>query len=243
MSEVVACNWISVNLFSKNPRDAFIHQGKVSIMSRIIAGVLALTFCCVTALGQAAKGVDKQNERVRDGGTNRTAGNNGAKTDVSTGRGMDFGRGRTPEAPPLPNPYRITARRDVLITAIQDLMRDRKLVVDEAASKPADGIIVSQPYTFIKGAVVSQAELSRYAEVPVSASRGWTRGRYTLTVEVQPIDGTSANVSVNAKVEGRTDGATGAEWTTLRSTGLAEDQFLNDLVTAVTGTSPPGRNP
>jgi hypothetical protein len=40
-------------------------------------------------------------------------------------------------------------------------------------------------FTFIKGAVVSQAELSRYADVPVSASRGWTRGRYTLTVEVQ----------------------------------------------------------
>jgi hypothetical protein len=156
---------------------------------------------------------------------------------------MDWGSGRTPETVPLPNPYRITARRDVLITAIQDLMRDRKLVVDEAASKLEDGIIVSQPFTFIKGAVVSQAELSRYAGVPVSASRGWTRGRYTLTVEVQPIDGNAANVSVNAKIEGRTDGATGAEWTTLRSTGLAEDQFLEALVTAVTGSSPPGRTP
>jgi hypothetical protein len=122
-------------------------------------------------------------------------------------------------------------------------MRDRKLVVDDAASKLEDGIVVSQPFTFIKGAVVSQAELSRYAEVPVSASRGWTRGRYTLTVEVQPIDGAAANVSVNAKIEGRTDGATGAEWTTLRSTGLAEDQFIEALVTAVTGTAPAGRTP
>jgi hypothetical protein len=120
-------------------------------------------------------------------------------------------------------------------------MRDRKLVVDETASRFSDGIIVSQPFTFIKGAVVSQAELSRYAEVPVSSSRGWTRGRYTLTVEVQPIDGSAANVSVNAKVEGRTDGATGAEWTTLRSTGLAEDDFIADLVTAITGSAPPGR--
>ena len=195
----------------------------------------------MTAFGQAAKGVDKQNERVRD--TGRTAGSNGAKTDTGTGRGIDFGSGRTPEALPLPNPYRMSARRDVLITAIQDLMRDRKLVVDEAASKLAEGIVVSQPYTFIKGAVVSQAELSRYGDVPISASRGWTRGRYTLTVEVQPIDGSTANVSVNAKIEGRSDGATGAEWTTLRSTGLAEDEFLEKLVSAVTGASPPGRNP
>ena len=199
--------------------------------------------CCLSAFGQAAKGVDKQNERVRDTGTSRTAGNNGSKTDTGTGRGFDFGSGRTAESVPLPNPYRITARRDVLLTAIQDLMRDRKLVVDDAASKLEDGIVVSQPFTFIKGAVVSQAELSRYAEVPVSASRGWTRGRYTLTVEVQPIDGAAANVSVNAKIEGRTDGATGAEWTTLRSTGLAEDQFIEALVTAVTGTAPAGRTP
>jgi len=212
-------------------------------MLRISVAALALMVLCLTTFGQAAKGVDKQNERVRDGGTNRTAGNNGSKTDVGSGRGIDFGGGKTSEAPPLPNPYRLSARRDVLIKTIQDVMRDRKLVVDEAASRFSDGIIVSQPFTFIKGAVVSQAEISRYAEVRVSASRGWTRGRYTLTVEVQPIDGSTANVAVNAKVEGRTDGATGAEWTTLRSTGLAEDQFLADLVTAITGSAPPGRSP
>jgi hypothetical protein len=211
-------------------------------MLRITVLLFAIIIGCVTALGQAAKGVDKQTERARDTGT-RSAGNNGSKTDVGSGRGIDFGSGRTPSVTMLPNPYRMTSRRDVLLTAIQDLMRDRKLVVDEAASKPTEGIIVSQPYTFIKGAVVSQAEISRYADVPVSSSRGWTRGRYTLTVEVQPIDGMSANVSVNAKIEGRTDGATGAEWTTLRSTGLAEDEFLAELVTAITGAAPPGRTP
>jgi len=212
-------------------------------MFRLTIVIAGLMLCCVTALGQAAKGVDKQGERVRDGGSSRTPASNGGKQDVGTGRGMDFGSGRTPEVMLLPNPYRVSARRDVLITAIQDLMRDRKLVVDEAASKLSDGIVVSQPFTFIKGAVVSQAELSRYAEVPVSSSRGWTRGRYTLTVEVHPIDGSNANVSVNAKIEGRTDGATGAEWTTLRSTGLAEDEFLSELVTAITGAAPPGRTP
>lgn len=210
-------------------------------MARIITGLVLLLICSMPAFAQAAKGVDKQNERVRDSGTDRTPANNGNKTDVGAGRGFDFGRGRTPETPPLPNPYRLTGRRDVIIKAVQDLMRDRKLVVDEAASKFSDGIIVSQPFTFTKGAVVSEAELSRYADAPTSASRAWTRGRYTLTVEVQPIDGNSANVSVNAKVEGRTDGATGAEWTTLRSTGLAEDQFLEGLIVAMTGAAVPGR--
>lgn len=205
-----------------------------------LTGVLLLITLSVSAALAQGKGVDKSSERVRDSGSKAPA-NNGSKTDTGAGRGMDFGKGRTPEAPALPNPYRITARRDMILKAIEDVMRNEKLIVDEATSKPAEGIIVSQPYTFIKGAVVSQSELNRYAEVPVSDSRGWTRGRYTLNVEVQPIDGTSANVAVNAKIEGRTDGATGAEWITLPSLGIAEEEFLSALVTAITGAPPPGR--
>lgn len=212
-------------------------------MSRLIVAALIISSISSSSVFSQGKGIDKQNERVRDTGSERVPANNGAKTDVGTGRGIDFGKGRTPAVPPLPNPYRLTARRDAILQGVQDVMRDRKLILDEAASRLADGIIVSQPYTFIKGVVVSEGELSRYADVPTSTARGWTRGRYTLTVEVQPIDGTSANVSVNAKVEGRTDGATGAEWITLRSTGLAEDEFLSSLVSAVTGASPPGRLP
>lgn len=184
------------------------------------------------------KGVDKTGERVRDSATN---GSNGTKTTTGTGTGIDFGGGRTPRVIPLPNPYRFTARRDVIVKAITDVMRDRKLIVDEAASRPAEGIIVTQPYNFIKGAVITQTELGRYADITTSTARGWTRGRYTLTVEVQPIDGNSANVSVNAKIEGRTDGATGAEWTTLKSIGVAEDEFLSALITGITGGPPPGR--
>ena len=194
-------------------------------MLRIIIGLIALVCFAVPAYSQAAKGVDKQNERVRDSGNDRTPANNGNKTDVGAGRGMDFGSGRTPATPMLDNPYRLSGRRDVIINAVQELMRDRKLVMDESASRLTDGIIVTQPFTFTKGAVVAAADLGRYADVPTSNARGWTRGRYTLTVEVQPIDGSTANIAVNAKVEGRSDGVTGAEWTTLRSTGLAEDSF------------------
>jgi hypothetical protein len=196
-------------------------------MIRFISLSLVLLLSAVSVWSQG-KGVDKTGERVRDSGA---AGSNPAKTDTGTGRGMDFGKGRTPEVPPLPNPYRIAARRDVILNAIAELMQDRKLIMDEAASKPAEGIIVSQPYTFIKGAVVTQAELGRYANFTSSIAR----------VEVQSIDGNSANVAVNAKVEGRTDGATGAEWNTLPTSGLAEEEFLSALITKITGAPPPGR--
>src|SRR6185295_11478655 len=165
-----------------------------------LTGVLIIVLLSAVSAWSQGKGVDKQSERVRDDA--KAAGNNGMKTDTGAGRGIDFGKGKTPDIPPLPNPYRFVARRDAIMTAIADVMRDRKLILDEAASRPSEGIIVSQPYTFIKGAVVSESELGRYADVTSSTARGWTRGRYTITVEVQPIDGNSANVSVNAKIEG-----------------------------------------
>jgi hypothetical protein len=219
----------------QNPRVISPNRQGVS-MIKLAGIILALVLGAVSVLAQG-KGVDKTAERVRDSGAN---GSNSVKTDTGAGRGIDFGKGRTPDIPPIPNPYRLMARRDVILTAIAEVMQDRKLIVDEVASRPADGIVVSQPYTFTKGAVVSQGELTRYANITSSISRGWTRGRYTLTVEVQSIDGTSANVSVNAKVEGRTDGATGAEWQTLPTSGLAEEDFLSALITKITGSPPPG---
>src|SRR2546423_2656047 len=192
--------------------------------------VLFMLAICSIAVGQE-KGVDTQSQKARDTGNNRSAGVNGVKTDVGTsGSGINFGKDKTHAAVLLPNPYRFTARRDALIHAITDLMRDRKLIVDDAASRPTDGIIVTQPYTFIKGAVVTQPELSRYAAVETAEDRGWTRARYTISVEVQPIDGSNANVSVNAKIEGRTDSAAGAEWITLPSNGTAEHEFLAALI-------------
>jgi hypothetical protein len=208
------------------------------------ASLLTLLFVIIAAtaaFGQG-KGVDAQNQRITDTSKSGAAASNGTKQDQgTTGSGINFGREKAAAKTTLPNPYRLTARRDVLIKAVADVMGERKLVLDDAASKPDEGIMISQPYTFIKGAVVTQSELNRYANIVNADARSWTRGRYTITVEVQSIDGTSANVSVNAKVEGRTDGATGAEWITLQSTGAAEQDFLSALIENITGSAPAPR--
>jgi len=193
------------------------------------------------AFGQG-KGVDTQSQRITDNSSNKAPANNGTKQNVQTGPGINFGKDKTPERQMLPNPYRLTARRDVIIKAVADVMRDRKLILDEASSKPSDGILVAQPYTFIKGSVVTGPQLNRYASVVTTENRNWTRGRYTITVEVQAIDGVTANVSVNAKIEGRTDGATGGEWISLPSSGEAEQEFLDALIQNVTGGSPTSPN-
>ena len=85
---------------------------------------------------------------------------------------------------------------------------------------------------------MTASQLNWYASINTTDTKGWTRGRYTITVEVQPIDGANANISVNAKIEGRTEGASGAEWISLPSSGEAEQEFLSALIENVTGTAP-----
>jgi len=207
--------------------------------------LLALIFVAVgstAAFGQG-KGVDSQSQRISDNSSNKAPANNGAKTNVgTTGSGINFGKDKTRDRAMTPNPYRLTARRDVILRAVAEVMRDRKLILDEASSKPSEGIMVTQPYTFIKGAVVTGPQLNRYASLVTIENRNWTRGRYTITVEVQPIDGVTANIFVNAKIEGRVDGATGAEWISLPSSGEAEQEFLDVLIQNVTGGSPSSPN-
>lgn len=208
--------------------------------------LLVLTFVVLAggiAVRAQEKGVDTQNERIRDAGTERAPGNNGAKTNVGAGRGIDFGKGRTPPTVELPNPYRFAARRDAVINAIQEVMRERRLTLDTAASKPDEGLFITQPYTFAKGSIVATSELSRYAEIIDTPGTGWTRGRYVLIIEVQPVDGNSTNVAVNARIEGRSDGISGAEWVRLRSTGAAEQEFLRALVEKLASGPPNATTP
>jgi hypothetical protein len=208
------------------------------VMKNIGALILLLLAFGVAAAQE--KGVDQQNDRIRDSGNNRQPAINGGKVDTGVGRGMDFGKGKTQVPPPIENPYRFKVPNDVLSKAVLELMRDRKLILDDAGSKPDNGLLVSQPYTFTKGTVVTASELVRLALVPVSEQRSWTRARYTLVVEIQPIDSSNTNVSVNARVEGRSDNVLGAEWISLRSNGTAEQEFLVALIEKVTGALPPG---
>jgi hypothetical protein len=120
--------------------------------------------------------------------------------------------------------------------SIMEALREQKIILDEASSRPKDGILVTQPFVFAKGSVITLNELNRYGVLEF-ADRAWSRGQYTLTIEVQSIDGRTNNVSVNAKVEGRAGNGLMLEWVTVRSSGVAEDEFLAKLVEMVSGNS------
>jgi hypothetical protein len=201
-------------------------------MRNIKAVIPAVFIALLMSLDVAAqKGIDTQTQTIKANGDKVTSRSN----DVT--RSKDWGKGKTKVRDPLPNPYKLNGRRNVLIDAIVNVLREQKIIVDEASSRLNDGIIITQPYVFAKGSVITQNELNRYAILD-APDTPWMRAQYTLTIEVQPIDGVHNNVSVNAKVEGRASSGLTSEWLTLRSSGQAEDEFLAKLVTAVTGVSP-----
>lgn len=202
-------------------------------MKKTLFPISLILLCSVVTFGQ--KGVDDQNKKIQEN-TNKTTQTTNTNSS-SGGRSINWGDGKTKVRDRLENPYRMNARRDVLIENVMSVLQERKIIVDEASSRQKEGIIVTQPFVFAKGAVITRNELSRYSVLPPS-NTSWTRGRYTLTIEIQSIDGIQNNVSVTAKVEGRSENGLQSEWTTLQSSGAAEEEFLVKLVELVTGISP-----
>lgn len=207
-------------------------------MRQLFITIFVLVIAPINVFAQE-KGVDKQTETIRDAGTRSGPASGGSSVNTGLTSGINWGKDKTPAKIPVPNPYQINARREALVQAAQDLIRDKGMVLNEAASKPTEGMLITQPYTFAKGAVISRSELSRLADLPTQYnSESWSRGRYTLIIEIQPIDGVRCNVSVTAKIEGKTEGLSGAEWTTLKSSGIAEEDFLTALIASITGEDP-----
>ena len=144
------------------------------------------------------------------------------------GRSIDFGGGKTVIRERLPNPMRVTSRRDILVKNINFVLSEEKFVVDEQSSRLERGLIVTKPKIFARGAITTKNELFRYARVP-GTDQIWTRGRYFLTIDVTSLDGIKNDVSVVATVEGRSENGLFSEWSTLDSSGQAEEEFLQKL--------------
>jgi hypothetical protein len=176
----------------------------------------------------AQKGVDTQTHKITEKtGTNDQTANNGMWSTT-------WGKDKTKVREKLANPYKLASRRDVLVETIINLLKEKKLVLDESASRPGEGIIITQPYIFTKGIVTAKNELNRYAILPSTFSN-WRGGRFSLRIDVESVDGIQNNVSVTAKVEGKAENGLSSDWTSVPSSGQAEDEFLAMLVENVTG--------
>ncbi len=195
-------------------------------MNKINFSFLAVISLSISIAAQ--KGVDTQSRKIHEESVK------GTQITSNNGNTYDFGKDKTKTRSLLENPYKLNSRRDRLIERVIDALKEKKISVDENSSRLGDGFIVTEPFIFSKGVVITQSELNHYAIVPDSNTI-YSRARYILTIEVQSIDGIQNTVAVTAKIEGKSENGIRSEWTSLQSNGIAEDEFLVKLVEMVTG--------
>ena len=188
--------------------------------------LILLAFACSGVLAQE-KGIDNQTRTIKKQADPR-------KKDGEVRRTFDWGGGKTKVRDRLPNPIRLPSRRDILIRNVTNVLTNDKFLIDESASRFEDGVIVTQPKIFARGPILTRNELFRYAVVPAT-DQIWTRGRYTLTIDVRSIDGMKNDVAVVATIEGRSENGLFSQWSTLESSGAAEEEFLTKLVEYIGG--------
>ena len=202
---------------------------------RLILAAFVVCLSASLAFSQE-KGVDSQTQTIKKeaGPTNRGDG---------FSRSIDWGGGKTKVRGRYSNPFRVPARRDILVKTVTSVLNDENFLIDETASRFEDGLVVTQAKQFARGPILTKNELNRYAIIP-STDQVWTRGRYTLTIDIRSIDGMQNDVSVVALIEGRSENGIFSEWSTLDSSGAAEEEFLSKLVEFLGGdVNPEERRP
>jgi hypothetical protein len=132
--------------------------------------------------------------------------------------------------PHLPNPLIIGASRDEIRSVAKQVLETREIPIDkeECNQQTGECNIISKPVVFIKG-IATRSQLEHYCEVPAAHVHNWTRGRYSLRIQISPNSPKAAQVGVYARFEGMTDGVLVSEWIPLSSKGELEDALLRCL--------------
>lgn len=137
--------------------------------------------------------------------------------------------------PPLDNPFNINLPRELILDSVRDILKTCDIKLDEAASKPREGKMVTLPVVFSKG-ITTRTDLEYLATLPADEVRNWTAGRFVLEITVTPIDQKRSQLYVFARIDGRiADAFEGNKWVACQSNGRVEDEVLRGIAGKVLG--------
>lgn len=132
--------------------------------------------------------------------------------------------------PPVDNPYTINLPRENILDNVREIFKTCEIKLDELATKPREGKLVTLPVVFTKG-ITTRTDLEYLAALPADEVRNWTAGRFLLEVSVTPIDQKRSQLFVFARIEGRVaDSLEGNKWVTAQSNGRLEDEVIRGIV-------------
>lgn len=131
--------------------------------------------------------------------------------------------------PLLDNPQTFAKQRDPLMETIRQVLKDMEIPIDEVASKKKPGILVTKPVIFTKGGN-SGTNLEFVARRPGGDARNWLRGRYSLQIELSPLDPERTKMYVFARIEGECQEDLATKWVECPSRGVQENDFIKKLL-------------
>lgn len=142
--------------------------------------------------------------------------------------------GKPKDIPSLDNPYTVNVPRDEIAKQIQEVLQTCNITLDKEKSKLERGRFVTTSWLFTRG-VNAKTDLQNVSNLPAADARNWLKGRYTLEINILPLDEKRSQLQVIAYIQGQMADVAGTKWVDAPSNGTVEDDTMRGLAGKILG--------
>jgi hypothetical protein len=153
---------------------------------------------------------------------------------VSTATQSQINFGKPKDTPPLENPYTVNVPREEITKQIQEVLQICNVEIDKQKTNVEKGRFVTMPWQFTRG-VNTKTDLLNVSNLPAADARNWLKGRYTLEINILPLDEKRSQLQVIAYIQGQMADVVGTKWIDSPSNGKIEDDTLRGLAGKILG--------
>ncbi len=142
--------------------------------------------------------------------------------------------GKPKDTPPLDNPYTVNVPRDEIAKQIQEVFQTCNIEIDKEKTKVEKGRFVTTSWLFTRG-VNTKTDLQNVSNLPAADARNWLKGRYTLEINILPLDEKRSQLQVITYIQGQIADVAGTKWIDSPSNGSIEDETIRGLAGRILG--------
>jgi hypothetical protein len=142
--------------------------------------------------------------------------------------------GKPKDTPPLDNPYTVNVSREEITKQIQEVLQTCNIEIDKQKTNVEKGRFVTTPWLFTRG-VNTKTDLLNVSNLPAADARNWLKGRYTLEINILPLDDKRSQLQVITYIQGQMADVVGTKWVESPSNGKIEDDTLRGLAGKILG--------
>ena len=142
--------------------------------------------------------------------------------------------GKPKEEPALDNPYTVNVPREQITQEIKNILQSCNIEMDTDKSKIERGRFVTKSWQFTRG-LNAKTDLENVSNLPAADARSWLKGRYTLEINILPLDEKRSQLQVIAYIQGQIAENIGTKWIDSPSNGKVEDETMRGIAGKILG--------